>query len=42
MKISQLTMALIAAAGLGLAPGAGAQAMSKDARDMAVKNAESQ
>jgi len=42
MKPSNLVMALLAAAGLCLAGGANAQAMSKDARDMAIKNAESQ
>ena len=42
MKPSNLVMAMLAAAGLCLAGGAQAQAMSKDARDMAIKNAESQ
>ena len=42
MKPTKLTMALMAAAGLCLAAGVPAQTMSKDARDMAIKNAESQ
>jgi hypothetical protein len=42
MKISQLTMALVAAAGVCLTAGANAQPTNKDARAMAVKNAEAQ
>ena len=42
MKTSNMMMALFAAAGLCLAGGVGAQAMNKDARDMAVSKAESQ
>jgi hypothetical protein len=42
MKPSNLTMAILAAAGLCLAGGSGAQPMSKDAHDNAIKNAESQ
>ena len=42
MKPSNLIMAMLAAAGLCLAGGIQAQTMSKDARDMAIKNAESQ
>jgi hypothetical protein len=42
MTTSKLTMALLAAAGLCLAGGVHAQPMNKDARDMAIKNAESQ
>ena len=42
MKPSKLVMAMLAAAGLCIAGGTQAQAMSKDARDMAVKNAEAQ
>ena len=42
MKPSNLVMAMLAAAGLCVAGGTQAQAMSKDARDMAIKNAESQ
>jgi hypothetical protein len=42
VKPSNLVMAMVAAAGLCLAGGTHAQAMSKDARDMAIKNAESQ
>jgi hypothetical protein len=40
MKISKLLVVLVA--GLGMAAGAGAQTMSKDAHDTAIKNAESQ
>jgi hypothetical protein len=42
MNASKLLMALLSAAGLALAGGAGAQAMSKDAHDNAYKSAESQ
>jgi len=42
MKASKLLVAMIAAAGLGLAGGVSAQAMNKDAHDMAIKNAEAQ
>ena len=42
MKPSNLVMAMLAAAGLCVAGGTQAQAMSKDARDMAIKNADSQ
>jgi hypothetical protein len=42
MKPSNLVMALLAAAGLCVAGGVSAQPMSKDARDMAIKNAEAQ
>lgn len=42
MTTTRLTMALLAAAGFCLAGGAQAQPMSKDARDMAIKNAEAQ
>ena len=42
MKPSKLLISLLAAAGLCLAGGAHSQAMSKDARDMTVKNAEAQ
>jgi len=42
VKPSNLVMAMLAAAGLCVAGGTQAQAMSKDARDMAIKNAESQ
>ena len=42
MKTSKLLMTLLAAAGLSLAAGTSAQTMNKDARDMAVKNAETQ
>jgi FtsZ-interacting cell division protein ZipA len=42
MNISKLIVALFAAAGLCLAGGASAQAMSKEARDQAIKNAEAQ
>jgi hypothetical protein len=42
MKTSRLALAMLVAAGLCLAGGAGAQAISKDARDLAIRNAESQ
>ena len=42
MKPSNLVMAMLATAGLCLAGVTQAQPMSKDARDMAIKNAESQ
>jgi hypothetical protein len=42
MKTSQLLLAMIASAGLGLAGTATTAPMSKDAHDMAIKNAESQ
>ena len=42
MNASKLTMALLAAAGLCLAGGVQAQPMNKDARDAAIKTAETQ
>ncbi len=42
MKMSRLSMALVAAVGFGLAAGAGAQPLNKDTRDMAIKHAETQ
>jgi hypothetical protein len=42
MKAANLTMVLLAAAGLCLGGGVAAQTMSKEAHDMAVSNAESQ
>lgn len=42
MTTTRLTMALLTAAGFCLAGGAQAQPMNKDARDMAIKNAEAQ
>ena len=42
MNISRLTMALFSAASLCLAGGVSAQAMNKEARDQAIKNAEMQ
>jgi hypothetical protein len=42
MMNSKLTLALLAAAGLTMATGAFAEGMSKDSRDLAVKNAATQ
>jgi len=42
MNISKLMMTMLAAAGLCFAGGTSAQAMSKDARDQAIKSAEAQ